>query len=59
MYTDIINQVKFKKGNWRKAKVCLNRLISSHRYSAMISKGYIRQYNNQMANMIEQEIKNV
>jgi hypothetical protein len=57
MYSDIIRQVNSKTGGWKKARKYLLTMASLHRYSANCSYGYVRQFNNKIANEIERSIK--
>lgn len=56
IYQDFLNQIKFRKGNYQKAEQFIKRMISTHRYSANVSHGFIRSYNNQIANQLEKEL---
>ena len=59
LYQDFFNQIKFQKGNYQKAEQFIKRVISQHRYSAQISYGYLRNYNNQIANQLEKQLMNI
>ena len=59
MYQDFLNQIKSRKGNYQKAEQFIKRVISQHRYSAQISHGYLRSYNNQIANQLEKELSKI
>lgn len=59
MYQDFFNQIKLRKGSYEKAEQFIKRVISQHRYSAQISNGYLRNYNNQIANQLEKQLSNI
>jgi len=57
MYNDIIRQVNNKVGGWQKARKYLLTMASLHRYTANVSGGFVRKFNNDVATHIERSIK--
>jgi len=57
MYNDIIRQVNNKVGDWQKARKYLLTMASLHRYTANVSGGFVRKFNNDVATHIERSIK--
>ena len=58
-YSDIFNQAKKNKRKTSLAYRTIERLISQHRFTALKSSGYIRQWNNYQANFLEKKLEEV
>ena len=59
MYEDIFNQIRNRKKNANKAREFILKTISQHRYQSLKTRGYLRVYHNNQANILEKELKYV